>query len=396
MKILVFTSLFPNHLNPDNAIFIKNRMFNVAALDDCQVRVVAPVPYCPPWKFLNQWYQYSQISKYEEMDGIHVYHPRYFLLPKVSMSLHGLLMFLGSVRTINQIRKEFDFDLLDVHYVYPDGFAGMLLGRMFKKTFVISARGSDIHTFPAFRTIKLMIQTTLKNADQIISVCSSLRDAMMRLGGKRIAVIPNGIDISKFDLIQRKKARKLLSVNTDKKMILSVGSLNLLKGHHIVIDAMQHIVKHQPDVHLYIAGKGEKRQYLEKLISEFDLEDHITLLGHIPNHELTKWYNAADISCLASSREGWANVIMESMACGTPVVATNVWGAPEIITSPDVGMLMDRNADSISDALLMALNRDWDRNKIRSHVAGRTWQSVAKEVRDVFENTVNRSKSLCL
>ncbi|MCP4672188.1 MAG: glycosyltransferase family 4 protein [Desulfobacula sp.] len=389
MKIIVFTSLFPNHENLDFGIFIKNRLFSFAQLEGCEIRVVAPVPYSPPLRFLGKWYSYSKIAKKEIIEGMTVYHPRFPLIPKVSMQLHGFSMFFSTIRLIRKIQKEFPFDLIDAHYIYPDGFAGMLLGKIFRKPVVVTARGSDINQFSKFMTIRPMIRKTLKNCQYVLSVCNALKDVMVDLGANpgKTRVIPNGIHIEKFYPENKNESRKLFSLHENKKIIFSVGSLIPRKGHHLVIDAMPELIDKMPDIHFFIAGEGEYRKTLEKKISELRLKDHITLLGHIPNSDLRKWYSASDIFCLASSREGWANVIMESMACGTPVVATNVWGAPEIITSQNLGLLVSRDIGSITKGLEKALTKNWDRELIAEHVATRTWEVVAKEVKDVF-NTV--------
>ncbi len=393
MKILVFTSLFPNHLNPDYAVFIKNRMFNFAKLEQCEIRVVAPVPYCPPWKSLGAWYDFSQIKKIEIMEGIQIYHPKFPLIPKISMQFHGLSMFLSTISLVSKIKAEFDFDLIDAHYIYPDGMAGILLGKIFKKPVVVSARGSDINQFSHFKTIKPMIRKTLENSEYVISVCNALKEAMVKLGADktRTIVIPNGIDTDLFFPEKINSARKLLSLDPDQKIIFSAGGLITRKGHHIVIDAMKSILRSIPNAHLFIAGKGIYQRSLERMILENNLNSNITLLGHVPNAKLKQWYSASDVFCLASSREGWANVIMESMACGTPVVATNVWGAPEIITTPDVGILVDRNKESISNGLIKALNTEWNREAIRNHVSKRTWAVVAQEVKKVFDQVLSGS-----
>jgi len=391
MKILVFTSLFPNHLNPDFGVFIKNRMMSVARLKECEIVVIAPVPYCPPWKILGRWYQFSQVKKHETISGIDVYHPRYLLIPKVSMRYHGLAMYISSIGLLKKIRKKFSFDIIDAHYIYPDGYAGVRLGHKFHVPVVVSARGSDINDFPRFRTIKPLIQHTLSLANHVISVCNALKDTMVGLGcsSKKIKVIPNGIDSNRFYMLSRKKARKDLKLKNDRKIILSVGALIPRKGHHLTIEAMHELIQAMPEAHLYIAGRGEYEETLKKLVLEKELSECISFLGHVPNEELLKWYSAADVFCLASSMEGWANVIMESMACGTPVVATNVWGAPEIITNDEVGILIDRNVDSISRGLMDALKRDWDRDLIVEHVSKRTWDIVAEEVKDVFESVLD-------
>lgn len=387
MKIFVFTSLFPNHLNPDFGVFIKNRMMSVARLKGYKIVVMAPVPYCPPWKILGKWYEFSQIKALETIEGVDVYHPRYFIIPKLSMIFHGLSMFVFSARLFKRLHQKHSFDLIDAHYIYPDGFAGVALGWLFNLPVIVSARGSDIHFFPKFRAIKPLIKTTLSSADHVISVCNALKNAMISIGCDRekINVIPNGIDIDRFYIMTWEKARSHLKVDLNQKIILSVGSLIPLKGHHLTIEAMKKIIQVIPEAHLYIAGRGEEEARLKEQVSESNLNNQVTFLGHVPNKELIKWYSAANVFCLASSREGWANVIMESMACGTPVVATNVWGAPEVITNSEVGLLVERNVDSISKGLIDALRRDWKRDQIVRHVSKRTWDVVAGEVKQVFE-----------
>ena len=386
MKVLVYTTLFPNHLQPNFGIFIKNRMFHFAKLKGCEIKVVAPIPYCPPWRFLGKRYQQSQIKKYEVMDGIEVYHPRFPLIPKVSMPVHGLSLFLSSLNLVKRIHQDFPFDIIDGHYIYPDGFAAVLLGKALKKPVVLSARGSDIHQFTGFRSIKPMIRYALHRASHVISVCKALKNQMLTLGisADKISVIPNGVDTERFHPVDRREARKRLTLANDKKIILSVGSLIPLKGFHVILDALPKLLQNDPIIHFYIIGKGPFRSSLQQQIKALNLRRHVTLVGARPNSELVPWYSAADVFCLASSREGWANVIMESLACGTPVVATNVWGAPEVLTSSDIGILADRTPSAISTALGQALNRKWDRSQIRRHVEKRTWEKVAKEVREVY------------
>ncbi len=394
MKVLVYTTLFPNHLQPNNAIFIKQRMFHFAKLKDCEIKVVAPIPYCPPWPSLGKRYRYSQITKYEIMDGIEVYHPRYPLIPKVSMPLHSLLLFLSSINIIKKINQTFPFDLIDGHFIYPDGFAAVLLGKGLKKPVVLSARGSDIHQFTRFKSIKPMIQYALSHAKHVISVCNALKQEILALdiNGDKISVIPNGVDSKQFYSVDKNKARKKLSLPHNKKIILSVGSLTPNKGFHVILNAFPKLLQEDTNIYLYIIGEGPFRSSLERQIEALNLTQHVTLVGERPNSELRIWYSAADVFCLASFREGWPNVIMESLACGTPVVATNVWGTPEILTSPHVGFLVERTPESIAKGLLNALNRQWDSTRIQEHVAWRNWDSVALEVKKIFDLVLGYNK----
>lgn len=394
MKVLVYTSLFPNHLEPQKGIFIKQRMYHFVKLKRCEMKVIAPIPYCPPWPSLGKWYHNSQIKKYEIRDGIEVYHPRYPLIPKVSMPLHGLSLFLSSLKLIKKINQTFSFDLIDGHFIYPDGFAAVLLGKVLKKPVVLSARGSDIHQFTRFKSIKPMIQYALSHAKHVISVCDALKQEMLTLGisNDRISVIPNGVDTGQFYPVDKKEARRKLSLPHNKKIILSVGSLIPLKGFHVILNAFPKLLQEDTNIYLYIIGEGPFRSSLERQIEALNLTQHVTLIGERPNSELRIWYSAADVFCLASFREGWPNVIMESLACGTPVVATNVWGVPEILTSTHVGYLVERTPEPIAQGLLKALNRQWDSTRIREHVAWRNWDSVALEVKKIFDLVLGYNK----
>jgi teichuronic acid biosynthesis glycosyltransferase TuaC len=393
MKILVYTTLFPNHLHPNNAIFIKQRMFHFAKLKNCEIKVVAPVPYCPPWPQLGKWYQNSQIKKYEVMDGIEVFHPRYPLIPKLSMPVHGLSLFLSSLKLLKKINQTFPFDLIDGHYIYPDGFAAVLLGKTLKKPVVLSARGSDINQFIRFKSIKPMLRYALNRADHVISVCHALKQEMVTLGinDDKISIIPNGVDTEQFYPLDKKEARKKLSLPHKKRIILSVGSLIPRKGFHVILDAFPKLLQEDNNIHFYIIGEGPFRSSLERQIESLNLTRHVSLVGERPNSELKIWYSAADVFCLASSREGWANVIMESLACGTPVVATNVWGAPEILTSSDIGMLVDRTPGSLYSVLKTALETTWNRKRIRGHVKDCNWLTVAEEVNSVFLSVLDKN-----
>lgn len=393
MKALVYTSLFPNHKQPNNGVFIKHRMFEWAKLDGNSIKVVAPVPYSPSLPLLGRWYTYSQIRPHETMEGVEILHPRYPLVPKISMPFHGLSMFLSSIKTMRSLYSNYAFDIIDAHYVYPDGFAAVLLGKLFRKPVVISARGSDINQFTRFKTIKPMLRFALKNANHTISVCGALKDEIINLGiaDNKTTVIPNGVDVENFKVVDRSIARDKLGLSRNSKILLSVGLLIPRKGVHVTLEGLPLVLRQHKDLDFYIIGKGPYEKELKRLIDRLHLNERVHLIGEVPNNELSTWYNAADIFCLASSREGWANVIMESLACGTPVIATNVWGAPEIITSEDIGFLADRSPKDIGEKLIEAFSRSWDRNKIRAHVEKRTWRNVADKVNGIFKYVTKNS-----
>ena len=369
-------------------------MTQFARLEGCNVKVVAPVPYFPPVKITPRWH-FSQIPRCESIEGITVYHPRYFMTPKVGMSFYGLTMFLSVLRTVAKIQQDFSFDLIDAHYVYPDGFAAVLLGQFFKRPVVVSARGSDINQFSTFPPIRRLLQYTLRRSNKIIAVCRALKDAMMQLGiqEEKISVIPNGVDPHKFHPFPKEEARRKLSLPQNKRIILSVGGLIPRKGVDLLIKALKILFEesHERDLLLVIVGDGPSHSNLRALAASLKLENSVHFAGVVAHHTLYHWYNAADLFCLASSREGWANVLLESLACGTPVVATDVWGTPEIVCSDQIGFLTKRDEREIAMTLARAFHQQWDTQAIIRYAREHTWSQVAYSVLNVFESAFSKS-----
>lgn len=391
MRVLTFTSLFPNAARPTLGVFIHQRMAHLARRPSNVVEVVGPVPYFPSSLPISRWQPLSQIPKQEKIGELTVHHPRYLHLPRVSMPVQGLMMFLGSVRLVSRLHKDIKFDCIDAHFVYPDGFAAALLGWVLNLPVVISARGTDINLYPSYRIIRPMIRWSLERATGIISVCQALKNVMVELGNApdKIRVIGNGVDVRRFEALEQKEAREKLGLPVNAKIVVAVGSLIPRKGYHLLISAIAEIAQRQPRLFLYIAGEGDFRSALEALIREKGLGERVFLVGNRPNEELAWWYSAADISCLTSSREGWPNVILESLACGTPVVATRVWGVPEVIVSTDLGVLVEQNSASIAAGVESALNQQWDETKLIRFARGRTWEDVAAEVEQYLATCVS-------
>jgi glycosyltransferase involved in cell wall biosynthesis len=390
MKVLVFTTLYPNNVWPNHGVFIKERMAQFAKLNGCEVKVVAPVPYFPAVK-LNWRWSFSQVAYREFRDGIEVYHPRYFLTPKVGMAFYGWMMFLSVFPLVKKIQKNSDFDLIDAHYVYPDGFAAVLLSRLFKKPVIVSARGSDINLFKTFPVIRRRLQFVLREADRVIAVSKALQDSIVELqvSKNKIDVIPNGVDMKKFYPMPREQARQELGL-PNHRMILSVGKLTPNKGFQLLVGAIRILTDrfYEEDVDLAIVGEGPYRSQLEKTIALLKLDGRVRLVGSVSHEKLRQWYSAADVFCLASETEGWPNVILESLACGTPVVASPAGGIPEIICSDRVGLLVRRDDTQIATAIRAALNKTWKSDDLVEYAKNYTWERTASGVLRVFESVL--------
>ncbi len=397
LRILTFTALFPNSVDPSYGIFVYQRTVHLAERPGNEVVVVSPMPYFPRWIKTKRWRTASELPARETFGKLAVHHPRYLLLPKISMPLHAVSMFLGSLPRCAELNRQARFDCIDAHFVYPDGLAAVLLGKVLGVPVTLSARGTDINLFPSFTLIRPMIRWTLKQAANVIAVSAALKKEIVELGMDpgRIHVIPNGVDATRFRVIPKEEARRKLSLPEEGELLVSVGSLIPSKGHQLLIRAIRQVARNHPHLRLYILGEGTFRAKLESLVAELGLSDFVQVLNKRPNEELPLWFSAADASCLASEREGWPNVVTESLACGTPVVGTRVGGIPEILHSPEFGILVDQTVESIAAGIERALLEKWNHEAISLHIRARTWERVAAEVEEILSAQVrNRDTHL--
>ncbi|HEX7287868.1 MAG TPA: glycosyltransferase family 4 protein [Candidatus Angelobacter sp.] len=390
MRILAFSSLFPNAAAPAHGIFVYRRSSSIADTPGTQVEAIAPVPFVPSWIKGARWSRFARVPKSETIGKVQVYHPRYPLLPRVSMVLHGLLMFLGARKTVRDLHHQQPFDCISASYVYPDGFAAVLLSKMLRVPVVVWALGTDINLFPSFRTIRPLIRWTLSHASGIIAVSSALKNRMIELGvpEEKIQFIGNGVDTELFHLRDRQESRRALGLPNDVRILVSVAALREAKGHQHVIAALAKIAPRYPGLRLYLVGEGDHRRQIERLVQKLALQDRVFLAGSRCSEEIPLWFNAADLSLLASSREGWPNVILESLACGTPVIGTPVGQIPEILAPGGLGLVAQPDPESLAAAIEEALGRSWDRAALMKFAHARPWKTVGLEARQYLARVV--------
>lgn len=384
MKVLTFTTLYPNESQPRHGIFIGERVRHLNDLEGLSFRVVAPVPWFPfRIKKLSKYSVYSTVPQQEVRSEIRVFHPRYPVLPKIGMSLSPILLAAFTYRYLKSIQRDgYDFDIIDSHYFYPDGVAAVILGKLLNKPVMVTARGSDITLIPNYYIPRKLIQWAANNARQIAAVSQSLKDSLMGLGvdGSRIDVFRNGVDLVKFRPLDRDTIRHEMGLT--RFTLLSVGNLIELKGHHLIIEALRHL----PDTMLIIVGEGVMRSKLKKTASDCDVNDRVRFLNNVSQPELCKIYNAADVLVLASSREGMANVLLEALACGTPVVATDVGGNSEVIKSNNAGLIIsDRNTNAIVSGVNQVKNQYPARQIVREYAETLSWE----ETSNLIKNRIN-------
>ena len=389
MKILTFTTLFPNAAKPHHGIFTETTLRHQLATGDVKAKVVAPVPWFPfNHKFFGQYGTFARAPREETRIGIEVSHPRYLVLPKVGMHVTPLTMAHSAKKTIGRMLDEgYDFDVIDAHYFYPDGVAAVLLGKYFRKPVVISALGTDINLILQYPLPRRMILWAGEQSAAMITVCEALRTEMIKFGmdGSRITPMRNGVDLELFRPVNRETTRKKLGM--EHFTLLSVGYLDPRKGHEHIIFALTKL----PDVRLMIAGSGPDRRKLEALSKVAGVEERVTFLGPLSQESLREYYGAADALVLASSREGWANVLLESMACGTPVVASNVWGTPEVVRNRAAGVLMpSRTPQGVADGVRQLRAHYPDHAATRAYAEGFSWDTTTRSQIDLFQKVAQQ------
>jgi glycosyltransferase involved in cell wall biosynthesis len=387
MRTVTFTTLYPNASQPRHGIFIEQRLRHLLSTGAVESRVGAPVPWFPSTsRRFGRYSVFARVPLYEERHGIRIWHPRYLLIPKLGESTTPLFMALGSRSLLQQMRDEgFDFDVIDAHYLYPDGVAAALLARHFGRPMVCSVLGDDAITHPRFRLPRRMIVWAVQRSAGVCCVCEALRQRLIEIGAPadKVSVILQGVDLDLFQPVAREETRRRLGLTGT--VLLSVGHATPRKGHHLAIQALAGL----PDATLLIIGDGWYEDTLRQLAAATGVQDRVRFLGHVDQEDLKLYYSAADALVLASSREGIANVLMESMACGTPVIATPVWGTPEAVTTPEAGALMrDRSVEALVDAAQELFARYPDRAATRRHASRFHWDRTNEELLELLRQAV--------
>ena len=395
MKILTISSVFPNRNLPFTGLFVYERMKHVA--QKSSVWVVAPIPWSPFDGIIRKFKKKFRPARpgKESRGEMEIKYIPFLCLPGVFKFLDGYLYYKSIVKSVADLIKKNSIDIIDVHFAYPDGFAAMLLAKKLGVPFCVTLRGTELpHSRSFYR--RWQMQWVFKKAAKIICVSRSLSEVALQLGAssEKVKVIPNGINPDIFYPRSRNRAKDRLGIAKNAKVILSVGGLVKRKGFQRVI---QHLPQLRTKINnllfLIVGGESMEGDYsdeLHALVAELQLEDVVRFEGLQSPEKLPDYYAASDLFVLATANEGWPNVLVESLACGTPVVATDVGGVKEIIAHDFLGKIVpfdDKGA--LYEAINYSLNKKWDREKIVTYGQNRSWNNVADEVLTTFEDVLN-------
>lgn len=400
MKILSISSLFPYPSMQSHGVFVKNRLEALSKLGGNEIHVISPVASSIFHRFFKRYR--PQLNAPEAMtlpSGLDVHYPRFVSLPGVAKFVE---LISAKRNIVSYIEKKFDvnsFDVIDVHWGFPDLIIGSQLAKKYNKPMVFTLRGME--TFYDGDSRNKHVLKAMSDVSAFISLSNEMGDYVVSKGASSpVHVIPNGADTARFTYIEKSIARKKLGLSQDKVYLLGVGSLIRRKGFQFLISALYSMPS---NVELLIAGKsgleGDYEIELKRLVSKFGLTGFVHFIGPQTHDELANYYNAVDAFCLSSFGEGSPNVLMEAACCGCPVIAHDVGESKFVLDTAGAGVLLQNpnlanEADmiaqwkkSLSD-LISSKVSDADRKKQSEYLASFDWSWCASQVNDVFVNLV--------
>lgn len=398
-SLIVFSNLFPHSGTPGAGLFIRERLFRVGKA--LPVTVVVPIPWFPLQSLIRVFRPHfrPKAPHFEVQEGVEIILPRFFSIPGLFKAWDGFFMALGSLHTLRRLRRQGRVDIIDAHFAYPNGYAAVLLGGWLGVPVTITLRGTEV-SLSADPARRQRILKALEGAATVFSVSDSLRRHVIALGAdsRKLRVVGNGVDLTRFYAEDRGVARARLNLPQQVPILISVGGLVERKGFHRVIECLPRLLGRYPELHYLIVGgpspEGDISTELRRQVSDLGLQDRVRFLGPLPPAELRWPLSAADAFVLATRNEGWANVFLEAMACGLPVVTTDVGGNAEVICRPDLGIIVPfGESAALAAALTAALNRRWDREAIVRYARENTWEQRVETLLAEFRALAVNSNS---
>lgn len=397
IRVLIVSHLYPRSTDPILGNFVCLQAKHLVN-EGCQVRVISPVPYAPRIFWTNPRRRaYGQTPEFDVIEGIPVYYPRFIRAP--GSWFHGLscyTFYQGIVRLADAIVKEFQPHILHAYDATPDGYASLLLQRRYNLPLVCSLLGADINVYPDYKPLtRRLTQKVIEEADQLVAVSRDLKESAEVLAQpkREIRVIYMGCDTEAFrpDEAARERIRRLWGIPPQEKIILFVGRLVEAKGIFELLEAFSRLQTQPSKTHLMLLGDDRDRLRLENRVKQNGLNDVVHFVGVRPHSEMPSWMNAADLLALPSHGEGLPNAIVEAMACGIPVVVTNVGGIPEVVEDNKSGFLIEKGDIDSLTAVIEDLLKDEEKRK-EMGAYGRSvieqsfsWQKSAKALRGLYD-----------
>ena len=379
VRVLSISTLYPNDSAPNFGIFVERQMQAVAQRGDADLVLINPLGI-PPWPLsLHPHYRAMTSLPVQELrGGVTVLRPRFRLLPRIGGRFNPGAIARSVLSLARPLHGEHSFDLVDAQFFYPDGPAAARIAAELGLPLSIKARGTDIHYWGHRRGTAGQVLGAGRQAAGMLAVSAGLADDMSALGipRERITIHRTGLDHRSFRPLERAACREKLGLRPGIPLLATVGTLVAHKGQAYAIDALTQL----PDAQLILVGTGPDEAQLRSQAAQLSLTDRVHFLGPVPHAELPVLLSAADVFVLPTEREGLANVWVEALACGTPVVTTAIPGAAELITDPAYGRLTPRDSTAIADAVRELIAAPPPRNAVARGAAGFSWDDNAAQL----------------
>lgn len=370
LNVLMLSTLFPDISRPNFGVFVERQARELASRPDVDVTVVAPVGL-PPWplSLAGRYAPLRALPAKERWRELTVYRPTFPIIPKFGGRTNVWTMARAILPLVRRLHAQKPFDLIDASFFFPDGPVAQRLAQALGIPYSVKARGADIHHWGTQKGTRKMVRQAADGATGLLAVSDAMRRSMARMGidADKIRVHYTGVDLDTFEIADRDAAKAALGFSGP--VVLCVGALIPRKGQDLLVRALPAL----PDVTLLLAGQGAYRRTLENLAQELGVERRVGFLGSVPHHKLPRIFAAADVMALPSESEGLANAWVESLACGTPIVITDVGGARELLDRPEAGRIVDRTPEAIAEGIRATLDAPPDRQAVRAAALRFTW-----------------------
>jgi len=385
MRILTLATLFPAACRPNFGIFVERQTSALTAVRDVAVTVVNPVGIAPwPLSQFGEQAILRNLPNQEQWGELDVYRPQFTAVPKFGGRFNPAAIAKAVLPLAKKMHAQMGFDLIDAEFFYPDGPAAMRLSQALGIPYTIKARGSDIHHWGAQSGCAAQILEAADKAAGLLAVSGALKADMVALGmdAAKIRVHYTGLDQTRF--LPRDRVTEKAKLGISGPLILSVGALIPRKGQDLLIAALPSL----PDAMLMLAGKGESESDFRALAAELGVADRVAFLGSVPHDDLPALFAAADIMALVSASEGLANAWVEALACGTPIIASDVGGIRELVKTPEAGRIVARTPQAIAAAVHDILANPPSHEAVAANVSAFSWDENARQLAAFFRDVV--------
>ena len=296
------------------------------------------------------------------------------------------------------VYKNKKIDIIHAHRLFPEGYAALLLSRMLRVPFVVSARGSDVNIMAKQKGVRSKVMAVIKEARYVFAVSKDLAQKISSIepASHKIKTIEKGVDNFLFQPRDKIAARKFLGLSENKYILLFVGNLVPVKNPKALIDVLSGMSEYERKEYFSVfIGEGPLRSMLKRKIRERKLDAICSLPGSVSPDKVACWMNAADVFFLPSRNEGMPNVLYEAMACGLPIIASRVGGIPEIVADQENGfLLVSDDIDGMKKAVQMLFADEekrrsiGEKNIIHMRNLGFTWEKNSRYINDLYKKAM--------